>query len=139
LVDCYGGCGTEKVRREAKVPTELDGVRRVQTASGVVPTLKRSIRECDLGDCDSLPSGSSAHDAVYDSLSSRDSSDKVVPDLGIDSVGDTEDGHDRVTHESSIIRPRDTVWWYTWSSGLGRESGKSASVYFRLTVKSARR
>lgn len=139
LVDCYGGCGTEKVRREAKVPTELNGVGRVQTASRVVPALERSIRESDLGDCDSLPSGSSAHDGVYDSLSSRDSSDKVVPDLGVDSVGDTKDGHHRIAHESSIFCPRDTIGRFTWSSGLGRESGKSASVYFRLTVESARR
>ncbi|KAJ5144091.1 uncharacterized protein N7515_002878 [Penicillium bovifimosum] len=66
-------------------------ISAVETTSGVIPTLQRSHAQAGFGNTDTL------------ALSTRDTADEIVSDDGVLSVGDTEDGHDDVSHMCGVL------------------------------------
>jgi len=84
LVDRNAGGASKKFGLQPQVANELDSIGAVQASGTVIPALERSARERGLGDSDTL------------SLTSRDTTDVLVSDTGVDSVADAEQCHDNI-------------------------------------------
>lgn len=98
LVDRDTCCAAEELRLQPQGLAKLNSVCRVKSSSRVVPALQRCPRKSGLRDGHTLP------------LSTRDTTDVLVSDAGVDSVGDTEHGHDDIPDVVREERFGDATW-----------------------------
>jgi len=106
LVNGNTGSRSNEISRRSQCLTELNRIGTVQTTGTVIPALKRCTTESSFGDRNTL------------SLSSRDTSQEIVSDAGVDCVADTKDSHDHIAQISSELWASNASWNVSGGSGL---------------------
>jgi hypothetical protein len=103
LVDGNDGSRATQVGRESQGPHKLEGSGRIEASRGVVPALDWTLTQGGLGDTDPL------------ALTTTDTTDEVVANRGIQSMGQAERGHDDVSHMRRILLAGDAWNSVAWS------------------------